>query len=488
MSFKKQTIINRIFKSRAKNTKLYQSLQTLVFGKSFFREEGASFANKGEIGDYLSYANNGLLINGKDLRLSERVSFQNVAVYGVTGKGKSTALARPIILDKGRSDSVLIVNDMSGDLYRDTSGYMKSKGYRIIVLNPNDLDNSNRYNPFLDIDTPEAVMRFADLFSRSTGDDKGSFWGKGAERYVRFFLKCLKTMPDVFNTPHNLYHLIQNFGDDGEDLFEFVESCCDNDVFLMNEWKSLITGAEETISGFIISATVALKIFSEPHVCALTSRSDIDLKTLRKQKTIIYLITAPEDQDIYQPLISMYFLSFLHACMRELPTVSDLPVYFIYDEFGNSYLPNFDKLITTTRKYNISLFLLMQGQQQLVTKYGSSLMNVILSGIATQISFGGAEGLTAEYFEKRAGKVRVYHRSEERDTHVERYMERNLINYSEIRELAENKLLIISDNRKTTIIDIHMSHESPRFQRMMKYTPAAVKSSKTEDRLVFIPL
>ena len=74
-------------------------------------------------------------------------------------------------------------------------------------------------------------------------------------------------------------------------------------------------------------------------------------------------------------------------------------MYFIYDEFGNSYLPNFDKLITTTRKYNISLLLLMQGQQQLVTKYGLSLMNVILSGIATQISFGGAESMTAEYFE-----------------------------------------------------------------------------------------
>lgn len=479
-------MITRIIKD-ALTRQAFRGIQSLVFGRSMYREEGAKFAKNSDVGDYLSRGNTGLLINGRDLRLSQKVSYQNVAVYGVTGKGKSTALARPIILDKGRSNSVLIVNDMSGDLFQDTSGYMKAKGYRVIVLNPNDLANSNRYNPFLDLDSPEALMRFAELFSRSAGSGVDSFWGKGAERYVRFFLKCLQKHPAVFNTPHNLYHLIQNFGEDGEDLLQFVEASCKGDIFLENEWKSLISGAEETITSFIINATVALKIFSEPHVCTLTASSDIDLSTLRKQKTIIYLITPPEDQDIYQPLVSMYFLSFLQACMRSLPQADDLPVYFVYDEFGNSYLPGFDKLVTTTRKYNISLLMLMQGQQQLVTKYGKDLMNVIMSGIATQISFGGAESMTANFFESRAGKVRVFHRSEDKDTHVENHSERNLINASEIRELPDNKLLVISDNRKTTLLDIYPSHENPKFLRMMRY-PAAQVENKSEDRLVFIPL
>lgn len=85
-----------------------RGLQSLVFGRSLYRKEGAEFAKNSEVGEYLSPHNTGLLINGRDLRLSERVSFQNVAVYGVTGKGKSTALARPIILDKGRSDRALL--------------------------------------------------------------------------------------------------------------------------------------------------------------------------------------------------------------------------------------------------------------------------------------------------------------------------------------------------------------------------------------------
>lgn len=105
------------------------------------------------------------------------------------------------------------------------------------------------------------------------------------------------------------------------------------DVFLQNEWKALTCGAEETITSFLTNALVALKIFSEPHVCKLTASSDFDLHSLRKQKTVVYVVTPPEDQAVYRPLISMYFLSFIHACMREMPGPSDLPAYFIFDEF-----------------------------------------------------------------------------------------------------------------------------------------------------------
>ena len=306
--------------------------------------------------------------------------------------------------------------------------------------------------------------------------------------YIRFILKCIARFgADVFNNPHNLFHLLQNFGSDGEDLNEFVNYCTQNDVFLENEWKALTSGAEETITSFIVNALVALKLFSEPHVCALTAKSDVDLSDLRKRKTIIYLITPPEDQDIYRPLISMYFLSFIHICMRQLPQKDDLPVYFVYDEFGNSYLPGFETIINNTRKYKMSFLLLMQGQQQLVTKYGRNNVGVIMSGIATHVCFGAAEELTAQFFSRKAGKKRKLYRNEERETHVEHQSEHNLISESEIRELPDNKVLVICDNHKTTMLDVHPSYTNTRFTRMMKYPPAVIRS-KGKDTLSFIPL
>lgn len=80
---------------------------------------GAQFVKNKDVKEYLSPKNTGLLIDGYSRRLSEEVSFQNVAVYGVTGTGKSSAFVRPNIFDKADRPSVIVVNDMSGDLYRE---------------------------------------------------------------------------------------------------------------------------------------------------------------------------------------------------------------------------------------------------------------------------------------------------------------------------------------------------------------------------------
>ena len=463
----------------------------MMLKKRFLQEKkGASFARLRENRSYLSPRNKGLLIDGHSQRLSEDVSFQNVAVYGVTGKGKSSVFVRPIIFDKSRSDCVLIVNDMSGDLYAQTSGHMRQRGYRVIVLNPHDLTHSHRFNPFLAIKNENETVHMAQMFVQAVagGDgDKDSIWTAGAERFVTFFLKCLKKKGMPYNNPHNLYYLFQNFGTDGSTLHRFVAECSHDDPFMVNEWKSLISVHEEGILSFIMNATTALKIFANKNVCELTATSDIDLATLRKQKTIIYVIAPPQYQKMYRPVTSMFFLSFLQAAMRELPGRDDLPVYFLYDEFGNSYLPDFSELITTVRKYRISLMLFMQGINQLIRTYGKENMSTILSGIVTQISFGGAEQETAEFFSRRAGKVRVIQRPDIRKPQLERRSEYNLINPSEIRELPDNQILVISDNRKTTLIDVVPSHEHPRYRRLMQKPPATIRS-KSSAPLEFLDL
>ena len=477
-----------IAKAALKYTK--RGLKTLLTGKSLIRDEGASFANSSDIRKFLNTSNKGILLNGRNLRLSEKLSYSNVAVYGVTGKGKSTVYARPLILDKAKTNSTLIVNDMKGDLYRDTSGVMRENGYRVIVLNPNDLANSNRFNPFLEFEKDVDLLRCSELFSKLVGKGGGDdFWQAGGERYIRFFMTCIRRFGATeFNNPPNLYRLLQHFRNNGEDLEQFVEFCANGDEFIRSEWKALSSGAEETISGFIINALVALKIFSMRDVCALTSRSDTDFSTIRKEKTIIYLVTPPEDQDVYRPLVSMYFQSFISICMRELPEDNPnlLPVFFVYDEFGNSFIPSFDTIVTTTRGYGISFLLMMQGVNQLVTRYGRDEMSNIMAGITTHISFGSAEPITADFFSSKIGKKIKFYFLENKDTHVEYHSEHDLISSGEIRELPDNKVVVVCDNNKTAIIEVYPSYESSVFRRMMKYKPAKIKAGGV-DKIHLIP-
>jgi hypothetical protein len=57
----------------------------LVFGKFLKREGGARLLTSSETGNLLSPRNTGLLIDGNEGRLSERESFQNVAVVARVG-------------------------------------------------------------------------------------------------------------------------------------------------------------------------------------------------------------------------------------------------------------------------------------------------------------------------------------------------------------------------------------------------------------------
>ena len=79
----------------------------------------------------------------------------------------------------------------------------------------------------------------------------------------------------------------------------------------------------------------------------------------------------------------------------------------------------------------------------------------------------------------------MFYLNEERETHVEHQNEYNLINASEIRELSDRKLLVISDNRKTTLLDIYPSHESQRWLRMMK-VPSTLQVTSRQEDLIFI--
>ncbi len=131
--------------------------------------------------------------------------------------------------------------------------------------------------------------------------------------------------------------------------------------------------------------------------------------------------------------------------------------------------------------------LFMQGINQLVTAYGRTISSDILSGVATQISFGSAEQETAEFFSKRAGKVRVIQKPNLKDPQLENYNERNLINPNEVRELGSNKALVIAANYKTTMLDFTPAYMHGRFRKYMKMKPAPVRQ-QGRDHIQFIRL
>lgn len=74
-------------------------------------------------------------------------------IIGATGSGKTTTFINPMIQILGKSDagSSMIVTDPKGELFQLHSGFLKERGYKVMVLDLRDPYSSFRWNPLTDI-------------------------------------------------------------------------------------------------------------------------------------------------------------------------------------------------------------------------------------------------------------------------------------------------------------------------------------------------
>ncbi len=477
---------------------IFKVLKYLFMGKIVNTTSGARFAEKHIYNRYLNSGNKGLLLNGDKAFLSESDSFQNVCVMARIGAGKTSKYIIPNVLAKARQQCSLVINDPKGEVFEKTSAYMKSNGFNVLVIDPENTGRSSYFNPLIEAQQTIELEQIAEILVRCglpSSSGKDDFWLQGAIRFVSLFIKCLKNAgrdnPAYFNL-HNLYYLFQNFGEEGQALDNFMSRYTidpDNptDESLWNEYKGLLTGNKEGVQSFVLNAITSLKALSNQNIAQITAQSDITLEDIRTQKTVIYLITPAQHAEYYSFFTSLFFRSVFNACMRELPNKNTLPVYVLYDEFGHSSIPNFVSTANTIRGYKVSLSIILQSISQLHARYGKDYAQSIQGGFNTYLTYAGADPQTAEFFETIIGKVRERQRKEIDDT-TDQYREFNLINAAEIRMIEENEALIVSGNKQAVKLKTVPYFKSGRFNRHTKKEPITMKGSANTSLLEKVPL
>ena len=450
----------------------------LLKGHVLNKTTGADFANKSSYRDYLSSNNKGLLLDGNSLRLSEEESFQNVCVMARVGAGKTSRYIIPNVLDKARNKCSMVINDPKGEVFNQTSSHLKQCGYKIIVIDPENLNRSSYFNPLAEAKTDIELEQVAEILVRAgipSAGGKDDFWLQGAIRFVSLFIKCLKNAgeenSDWFNL-HNLYYLFQNFGQDGAALDDFmtrytIYSDNPSDESLWNEWKGVLTGNPEGVQSFILNAITSLKSLSNQNVAKLTAKSDLNLEDIRHDKTVIFLITPAQHAEYYSFLTSLFFRSVFNACMRTLPNRKSLPIYILYDEFGHSSIPNFVSTANTIRGYKVSLSIILQSISQLNARYGKDYADSIHGGFNTYLTYSGADPQTANFFENVIGRVRE-RQKKDFDDPTDQYREYNLLNASEVRTIASDETLIVSSNRQPVRLKTTPYFANWTFKRQVK--------------------
>ena len=382
----------------------------------------------------------------------------NETVIGGSGAGKSFRKIKPDIIQMTGS---YIVTDPSGELYRDMGKFLEKNGYKVRVLNLNDIRLSNTYNPFKYMMNEEDVLKVANMFIENSGEkgEKGDFWTAASRKLLTLIMLYLFHSKDEVKSFHRAMTLLCSVEFEDGHISDNCEiaNCIKRHQFQNNEtetdavsvlWNSLKTLPPETFGGISETLSTKLQQWTVKAVDILTATDEMDFDDIGVNKTAIFVI-QPAADTTYKAIANIFFRQLFARLqyIAELKYNNRLPllVSFELDEFANiGEIPNFNLELAVIRKYNIRVCIVLQAFSQLKSVYDEKIADGILSNCSTLTYLGTTDKDTTDYVSWKLGKttVRVDTKSFNRGnqgggTDSESYVARDLLTTDEISKAVQ---------------------------------------------------
>ena len=380
----------------------------------------------------------------------------NEMVIGGSGAGKSF---RKIIPDIMQMYGSYVVTDPKGELYRNTAKFLTEAGYKIRVLNLQDINYSNAYNPFAYMVDEQDCISIANLFmANSAGDgEKPDFWAAAAEDLlVAIMVYLFKTAEETksFGRVIRLVNSIRYKNGKIDQKCELAR-CFNrhgieypNDVVTVN-WNSIQGTPEETLGSIAKTLSTRLRLWATNDVDEITDVDEMDFDHIGTEKTAVFLI-IPAARQTYKTVANIFYSQLFerlqYIANRDHAGRLPLLVSCELDEFPNiGKIPNFGETLAVVRSYNIRICVVLQGISQLKAIYEKTWESII--GNCSLFTFLGTNDTDSnEYVAKRLGKttVRVDARSYNRGNQgggsdSESYIARDLLSADEIPKTIKSK-------------------------------------------------
>jgi type IV secretion system protein VirD4 len=401
----------------------------------FRKEQDHTYtAEFGNASEHISRFNHGFAVTGSKA-LTREVSHTNCALFGPTGSGKSSVVIISSAFSLSRAKSSMVFNDVSGEVYQQTSGYLASKGYKILRLDFSNSVNSESFNPLIECKSISDIQKVALLIVRnSSGESKGDiFWEQSS-----VMLLCLMMRYQLFHTEpqyrtlQNTLRLIETFAVNPEIVDKlFVKT---NDEELLAAYKATIVVGDKTLQSIIASTRTNLSLFCDPEVCKTTATNSIDFNLLRQQPVALYVCNPLKDLMYFKPLSALFFQSLFNYALSRLPARNERSIFFILDEAATMRFPALSTTISNIRKFNAGILLCMQDEMALISQYGQAEAHQIKTN-CNQIYLKGQPLHTCKELSQILGKRTLLDEKGHERT-------RELLTPDEIRILEEAIILI----------------------------------------------
>ena len=305
---------------------------------------------------------------------------------------------------------------------------LERMGYEIKVFNIDNMEYSCNYNPFHYINDTNgkydenAVIKMINTFMVNTkGEGQGGdpFW----EDCTRLLLSAVcfllvETAPEEernFSAVLDIIHKAKVIEGKEEEVSEFdamfdARKSDNPNALSVQYYDEFKQAAGKTMQSILISTTTRLQCFKLAKIRNLTCMDNIGLDTLGDKKTALFII-IPSTDSTYNFLAAMMYSQLFDSLYRVAISKyhGRLPVHvrFICDEFANTgKIPEFEKILATCRKFEISVQVILQNLSQLKRLYEKS-WEEIPGNCDTTIFLGGKDQTNNEYIMKELGKETI---------------------------------------------------------------------------------
>lgn len=329
-----------------------------------------------------------LVVDGND---------NHTLVFGASGSKKTRTMVLPSIHVLAKAEESMIIHDAKGELYNRTAQMLKERGYRVVCINLRNPSIGNSWNPLSicydyykqgDIDRAAEFANDVACTLMQEEHSNDPFWRNSASDCMYGLILLLMRYCREYNKSDsavnmaNLTALRRELFKQKRGPFSGPESTWlwkwgSQDELIAAALSGTVTTAAETMQGILSTLDNKLRTFTiQPALLDMLSNNSIDIESIGKEKTAVFLITADEKASAYRSLVALFvsqsYQQLIYAAGKSGGRVVRR-VNYILDEFSS--LPaigqdSFPSMITAARSRNIRFLIVAQSKHQLKSKYG----------------------------------------------------------------------------------------------------------------------
>ena len=354
-----------------------------------------------------------IINDGKTMYIPQRESHS--LVIGATGSGKTQTTILPLTKLALLANESIIINDVKGEIYKQTAYNFKEKGYNVIVMNFDDPTLGASWNPFTlpyqmyqnnEVDKASKLLDELGyyLFADTDKKDYDSFWTNSVIDYFTGLSLYLFENASLEEINLNSIYTLANELDDQKRADQFLKKIDKNSVMYYN-LSGTLKSPVETKGGIIATFNQKMKKYvGLKDLSNMLSTTDFDIKEISNEKTAIFIISGLNTQSSY--LIPLFVSQVINS-VNEFRN-NDRVLNVVLDEFDTMIpIKNFASLIKYSRSISIRFTVVISSYLDLKNMYGSESAELIKGCFPTIIYLISNDIYTLDEISKMCGNREV---------------------------------------------------------------------------------